>query len=588
MHLVVGKRISLGSHRGTIRYVGPVPPSSGEWLGVEWDDSSRGKHDGTSGGTRYFTVRIPGSGSFIRPTASKLCSGCSFVEALRNKYAPPRLPVQEHAQQSYSRKTIADIEIETPNLDRISRRAARLDRLRDVGLGGWQSGSSVEEQTAEEQYSVARAFDPDKGFPQGVIRSTCPNLRWLDLSRSLLPDWEEVSLITGELDHLQTLLLHCNRLQPPPQPLPPSWADRLGHIHDLRLDATFIQWDDILKLAPALTGLKHLQLGGNGITALVSPSAGAQSAVLPALTSLSLEENELASWADIASALAQLPCLESLNLNRNRVASIPPASTSAKLPKLKELFLRGNQLDTWTSLENIPPWLANDQLEALHIFDMDETASANVGLLARYEYRDFRAVAIARLGSLAVLDKTPITPKERKDAELFVYTRFRQGDASIIEGAPAHPGQSATLVLSTPDNVARFPRFAQLAQQFDADTDIPARPARESTTTLRSNMLSVMVIASPSAPAQCQPHVAQPHASAAVRLLATTPLRIAKTKLAAAVRVRADQVDQVWALLSPPNAPQGADKIVLEIDDLSRSLDWYQVASDDQIVLVIP
>jgi hypothetical protein len=99
-------------------------------------------------------------------------------------------------------------------------------------------------------------------------------------------------------------------------------------------------------------------------------------------------------------------------------------------------------------------------------------------------------------------------------------------------------------------------------------------------------MLSVMVIASPSAPAQCQPHVAQPQASATVRLLATTPLRIAKTKLAAAVRVRADQVDEVWALLSPPNAPQGADKIVLEIDDLSRSLDWYQVGSDDQIVLV--
>lgn len=44
---------------GTVLYMGPVPPTSGDWLGVEWDDPSRGKHDGMhkETGVRYFTCR---------------------------------------------------------------------------------------------------------------------------------------------------------------------------------------------------------------------------------------------------------------------------------------------------------------------------------------------------------------------------------------------------------------------------------------------------------------------------------------------------------------------------------------------------
>ena len=30
---------------------------SGEWFGIEWDDSSRGKHDGTKDGIRYFNCK---------------------------------------------------------------------------------------------------------------------------------------------------------------------------------------------------------------------------------------------------------------------------------------------------------------------------------------------------------------------------------------------------------------------------------------------------------------------------------------------------------------------------------------------------
>jgi dynactin complex subunit len=39
----------------TVRYIGLVDGTEKEWLGVEWDDPLRGKHDGELKGKRYFT-----------------------------------------------------------------------------------------------------------------------------------------------------------------------------------------------------------------------------------------------------------------------------------------------------------------------------------------------------------------------------------------------------------------------------------------------------------------------------------------------------------------------------------------------------
>lgn len=52
--LRVGQRVSIGTYSGVARYVGPIPETEFIWVGVEWDDSSRGKHDGIHNGIRYF------------------------------------------------------------------------------------------------------------------------------------------------------------------------------------------------------------------------------------------------------------------------------------------------------------------------------------------------------------------------------------------------------------------------------------------------------------------------------------------------------------------------------------------------------
>lgn len=53
----VGTRINFNNHIGTIKYAGPVNNTTGIWLGVEWDDPARGKHNGSKDGKQYFTCQ---------------------------------------------------------------------------------------------------------------------------------------------------------------------------------------------------------------------------------------------------------------------------------------------------------------------------------------------------------------------------------------------------------------------------------------------------------------------------------------------------------------------------------------------------
>lgn len=73
-------------HKGTIRYVGQLSGSSRgssgvTWVGVEWDDPSRGTGDGSFEGIRYFTTAsgLPKSGSFAKPKVLLLGAGLESV-----------------------------------------------------------------------------------------------------------------------------------------------------------------------------------------------------------------------------------------------------------------------------------------------------------------------------------------------------------------------------------------------------------------------------------------------------------------------------------------------------------------------------
>ena len=83
---IIGTRVSVNGEFATVLFDGQVGDTKGEWLGVEWDDPSRGKHDGTHGGDRYFTPTNPGPTccSFLRRT--KVSFGGDLVEGVKRRY----------------------------------------------------------------------------------------------------------------------------------------------------------------------------------------------------------------------------------------------------------------------------------------------------------------------------------------------------------------------------------------------------------------------------------------------------------------------------------------------------------------------
>ena len=54
----IGQRISFTLSPCTIRYIGSVVGTKGEWLGVEWDDLELGKHAGEHEGVQYFKCHL--------------------------------------------------------------------------------------------------------------------------------------------------------------------------------------------------------------------------------------------------------------------------------------------------------------------------------------------------------------------------------------------------------------------------------------------------------------------------------------------------------------------------------------------------
>lgn len=50
----INQRLSYLAFRCTVRYIGSVEGTHGEWLGVEWDTLDKGKHSGEYQGKKYF------------------------------------------------------------------------------------------------------------------------------------------------------------------------------------------------------------------------------------------------------------------------------------------------------------------------------------------------------------------------------------------------------------------------------------------------------------------------------------------------------------------------------------------------------
>ena len=88
----MGRRIEYQKAFGTVKYCGPLKHDAGKhndpnqiWLGVEWDDVSRGRHNGTVEGVKYFeTENGQNSGTLLK--AEKANFGINIYDGILLRY----------------------------------------------------------------------------------------------------------------------------------------------------------------------------------------------------------------------------------------------------------------------------------------------------------------------------------------------------------------------------------------------------------------------------------------------------------------------------------------------------------------------
>ncbi|GAA6023216.1 hypothetical protein JCM10207_004483 [Rhodosporidiobolus poonsookiae] len=520
---------SSDSQLGTVLFEGPVPPTKGVWLGVEWDEPSRGKHSGVyeKTGERFFQTRVEGAGSFLRPDAKGLDRrGKTFKQALFYKYLDVDLlapasaepgdavyaeTADPHAEALTSKlyATSSNFEVEVVLSSKVNSRFKQLGRLREIGLE-WENISRACEEGSEAE--LAR------------LGQELSRLKVLDMSYSLIPTLEEAAKICAVLPRLRTLALNSNRFQPIPASLSLYGLEQLT---TLQLNSTLLSWNELLSVSHSLTNLVDLQFGFNRLRGLggTASRADRDQSLLPRLERLNLESNELSGWSDVVEELALLPSLSELVIASNRFDSLQlkAGSSSTSLRRLRHLSLTDNLLSSWTSsVEALAasspsafPSLTSLRLSGNPLVTppIDDSFSPDVDeqarLLDRHALRA-RLGTIARFAALTELEGTPVTAAERGDAERFWLEQLdkdEEKEAELSEWARGRAdelrtkhGASATATAAPAASSGKAPqkptlkdRLIQLHLRLDPVLPSPSSSTLSVLPTLRTLLLRTQI-----------------------------------------------------------------------------------------------
>ncbi|KAI1482556.1 hypothetical protein K445DRAFT_317855 [Daldinia sp. EC12] len=407
----VGDRLSYDGAVCTVRYVGEVSGTSGSWLGVEWDDPGRGKHDGSHKGVRYFTClsKSATAASFVRPTRP-IEKPQSFVRAVTEKYASE---LEKTIEIRFSNKVAEEV-----GFEKIQRKQAQLSELRAVIVDGARIATAY--------------FEGD-----GPIKETFPKIVELDLSRNLFQKVGTVVDICSELPVLRSLRLNGNRFQ---DILHDEGLDNaegsLQNIKDLALDETLMTWEEICHIATKFKALSTLSSSANQLFSLPQTQFLTLSSTL---TSLDLEFNNFTTIADVSS-LAALTSLRNLHLKGNFITTITQ-NPSDELPifseSLKYLDVSYNQVSSWEFVDALPtcfPGMTSLRFSHNPIYDNpDPQFSTNSKAITEEAYM----FTVGRLANLKILNFAAISNTDRQDAEMFYLGRIGKHLATVPEDKEA-------------------------------------------------------------------------------------------------------------------------------------------------------
>ena len=274
----VGTLVQCDSDIGTIRYIGPVhelKDNTEIWYGIEWKDQTRGKHDGSFKGRRYFETKSPTGGSFVRP--NKVDSGIDIQLAVNAKYLQEE-EIENGNDQSvlYNNFNVNDKEI---MISCVVLAYSRISSCHQVDL----------------------------------LKTTFPYMKELDIEGNLFSSWSQIFLMLDQLKSLKLLNVSNNLLGLPEMTSKFAFDEKnvYGNIEHLILNRMEYSWADVERVLRHFPNLLQLKVCFNGIGRVDRLDAD----LLKKVRILDLEANRLSDWTDLKK-FGGLKELETLYANK--------------------------------------------------------------------------------------------------------------------------------------------------------------------------------------------------------------------------------------------------------------------------------
>lgn len=448
----LGQRLSYDGHLCTVRYIGLLQGTKGEWLGVEWDDLHRGKHNGTHKGHRVFDTlsHSPTSASFIKPN-NKLLVYRTVLEAIEHKYG-----AEPHANGSIHNGD-APIEISGKTVEEIG-----FQKIKDQ-----QSQLSALKIVLIDELNVKSLRRQDQSLEKArrELLDTCPRISELDLGWNPLETWQDIAEISAALPNLKILKASGLRLRS--FDLLTSTSDHaFDKVEELHLNENLLSPQQLLtclfeRHRSHFPSLRTLWLSQNELSHCQTDVSYEP---LASVTTLMLENNLFHSVDQLSGFFKLFPNLKSLSVQGNKFVNLAPESSSTlSFPSLEHLNLASNYIASWSFIDRLPtvfPNLTSLRISQNPVYSQPSTVSASTADASYY-------LTLARIPLLKTLNYTTITVRDREEGEIY-YLSVAEKDIRSILSSSSDMHRTDLIAEAS----AKYPLYTSLCAKYDRDSTL--------------------------------------------------------------------------------------------------------------------
>jgi hypothetical protein len=305
----------------------------------------------------------------------------------------------------------------------------------------------------------------DLAQQESEIVASCGHVTELDLSGNLFESVNEVFRLCALFPKLTRLVLGSNRFTSLEQSLDYS---HFGGVRILGLSDTLLTWPEAAGFAQKFPGVSDLTISSNEMASLGSQTFP------PNVKSLDVSTNDLTSIVCLAG-LSKFPNLQTIILKHNPISLVDTIDENAiSFPTIVEVDLAHSTISSWSFFDRLPtvfPGMRHLRVAGAPLF-LSLSSVDDKPLTAADGYM----LTIARLPQLKTLNFSPITDKERLNAEIYYQSQIAL-ELDLVSTSNISSAEDVAAARAA--ILARHPRWSALCEEYG----VPAAKTQSEDTT---------------------------------------------------------------------------------------------------------